>query len=105
MDLSQLFVLNLKKWRKNRGLSQKTLAERCGAAHSYVRQIESGRGHPSFLFIGRLADALDIEPSQLFDNEMAHKKPLQSRYIETLKKGFLEKVSEEFDRAIGKLKK
>ncbi|MDR2738858.1 MAG: helix-turn-helix domain-containing protein [Treponema sp.] len=69
MDLDQLFIRNVRKWRKHRGFSQKTLAERCNAAHSYIRQIESGSGHPSFAFIGKLVDALNIDAYQLFYDE------------------------------------
>jgi transcriptional regulator with XRE-family HTH domain len=106
MDLDALFVLNLKKWRKKRGFSQKILAERCKAAHSYIRQIESGSGHPSFSFIGKLANALHIEPYLLFYDEAAAQpgKPAQSERIESIKMEFLEKVAYEFDTVIDKLK-
>jgi len=104
MDLTQIFVLNLKKWRKNRGISQKTLAEQCKAAHSYIRQLESGSGHPSFAFIEKLADALRIEPYQLFYDETATKPGVKSKSIDAVKTNFLEKVSLEFDTAIDKLK-
>jgi len=104
MDLDRLFVFNLKKLRKNMGLSQKTLAERCDTAHSYIRQIESGRGHPSFVFIGKLAKALNIEPYKLFYDE-TEKKSDQSEYTELIKMEFLEKVSYEFDIAVRKLKR
>ncbi|MDR3200274.1 MAG: helix-turn-helix transcriptional regulator [Spirochaetales bacterium] len=103
MDLDQLFVHNVKKWRKNRGFSQKTLAERCNAAHSYIRQIESGSGKPSFAFIGKLADALDIDAYQLFYDETEGEKP--SREIESIKTDFLGKMANELDTLIGKLKK
>ncbi|MDR3335601.1 MAG: helix-turn-helix domain-containing protein, partial [Treponema sp.] len=73
MDLNQIFVRNVKKWRKNMGISQKSLAERCNAAHSYIRQIESGRGKPSFTFIEKLAGALGIEVYQLFYDEAAER--------------------------------
>jgi transcriptional regulator with XRE-family HTH domain len=106
MDLDDLFVLNLKKWRKNRGFSQKTLAERCDAAHSYIRQIESGSGHPSFAFIGKLANALNIEPYQLFYDEAAVQsgESVQAERIKSIKTEFLEKVAYEFDTVIDKLK-
>jgi len=105
MDIDQLFILNLKKWRKNRGFSQKTLAQRCDAAHSYIRQIESGSGHPSFLFIGKLAQALNIEPYQLFYDETAvnDDKFLQSGSIKSLKEEFLQKVEHELDAIIKKV--
>jgi len=104
MDLTQIFVQNLKKWRKNAGFSQKTLAQRCNAAHSYIRQIESGTGHPSFAFIEKLAGALNIAPYKLFYDETAAKSGMESKYINTIKKDFLENVSHEFDTAIIKLK-
>jgi transcriptional regulator with XRE-family HTH domain len=106
MDLDDLFVLNLKKWRKNRGVSQKTLAERCDAAHSYIRQLESGSGHPSFAFIGKLAHALNIEPYQLFYDETAVQSgnPVQTEPIESIKKEFIEKMAHELDTLIDKLK-
>jgi transcriptional regulator with XRE-family HTH domain len=107
MDLDRLFVLNIKKWRKNRGFSQKLLAERCNAAHSYIRQIESGRGKPSFAFIGKLAEALSIEAYQLFYDETAlrEEKPSREEYIKAIKADFLEKITREFDTVIDKLKK
>jgi transcriptional regulator with XRE-family HTH domain len=106
MDIDQLFILNLKKFRKNLGFSQKALAERCNAAHSYIRQIESGRGHPSFAFIGKLSDALNIQPYQLFYDETSAKsgKSAQPAYIESLKNKFLEKTAFELDTLINKVK-
>jgi transcriptional regulator with XRE-family HTH domain len=107
MDLDQLFVFNVKKWRKNRGISQKALAERCNAAHSYIRQIESGSGKPSFAFIGKLANALDIEAYQLFYDETAEqneKLPSEKHHLEAIKTHFLEKMAGELDIVIDKLK-
>jgi transcriptional regulator with XRE-family HTH domain len=105
MDIDQLFVRNVRTWRKTRGLSQKTLAERCNAAHSYIRQIESGSGKPSFACIGRLADARGIEAYRLFYDETPDQGegPSQAEYIESIKKDFLEKMAAEFDTVIGKL--
>jgi transcriptional regulator with XRE-family HTH domain len=107
MDLGRLFIYNVKKWRKTRGFSQKLLAERCNAAHSYIRQIESGRGKPSFAFIGKLANALDIDAYQLFYDEIAMKKgekPPQTKCLEVIKADFLEIMAHELDTVIEKLK-
>jgi transcriptional regulator with XRE-family HTH domain len=106
MDIDRLFIHNLKKWRKIRGISQKTLAQRCDAAHSYIRQIESGYGHPSFIFIGKLAKALNIEPFQLFFDEEAAKAGnlLLSDNIEALKTEFFSKMGREFDTIFKKIK-
>ena len=104
MDLTHIFVRNLKKWRKNRGFSQKTLAQRCNAAHSYIRQIESGTGHPSFAFIEKLASALNVEPYKLFYDETTAKSGLESESVNAIKIDFLENVSHEFDIAIKKIR-
>ena len=104
MDLTHIFVHNLKKWRKNAGFYQKTLAERCNAAHSYIRQIESGTGHPSFAFIEKLANALNIEPYKLLYDETAVKSGVESENIKTIKRDFLETISHEFDTALEKMK-
>jgi transcriptional regulator with XRE-family HTH domain len=107
IDLDELFVRNVKKWRKNRGISQKSLAERCNAAHSYIRQIESGSGKPSFAFIGKLAHALGIEAYQLFYDETTEQppKPSQTESIASIKTDFLERMANEFDMVAHKLQK
>ena len=88
------------------GLSQKVLAERCNAAHSYIRQLESGSGHPSFAFIEKLADALNIEPYLLFYDETMAKseKALKPDNVEKIKNDFLEKVGLELDNVIDNVK-
>jgi transcriptional regulator with XRE-family HTH domain len=105
MDLEGLFIFNLKKWRKNRELSQKTLAERCGASHSYIRQIESGKGYPSFAFIKKLADALNIEPYLLFFDEATAKsgRITPPEQIQTLKTALLKKVARDIQITFEKL--
>jgi transcriptional regulator with XRE-family HTH domain len=75
MDLSKVFVHNMKKYRKLAGLSQKKLAELCGASHSFIRQIECGSKNPSFAFIGKLAAALQIPVSFLFFDEEDERSP------------------------------
>ncbi|MDR1105614.1 MAG: helix-turn-helix domain-containing protein [Treponema sp.] len=92
----------MKKWRKIRGISQKILAERCGAAHTYIRQIESGRRTPSFAFIVKLAEAMDIEAWLLFYDETAarNKKPAQMEYLEAIKSEILAQVASGIDTVI-----
>jgi transcriptional regulator with XRE-family HTH domain len=102
MDLNRLFISNMKKWRKNKGISQKTLSERCEAAHTYIRQIESGSRTPSFAFIGKLAEALDIDAYQLFYDEMTEwgKDSPQKEHLEALKTDILAQVARGIDTVI-----
>jgi transcriptional regulator with XRE-family HTH domain len=69
MGLKQLFVVNLKKIRKEEGLSQEILAERCGASPNHIGQIEMGRRFPSIDLIERIAAVLKVEPYRLFKDE------------------------------------
>ncbi|MDR1352285.1 MAG: helix-turn-helix transcriptional regulator [Treponema sp.] len=107
MDLNRLFIFNMKKWRKNRGISQKTLSERCEAAHTYIRQIESGSRTPSFSFIGKLAEALDIEAYQLFYDETAAwgEETSPREHLEALKMNILAQVAHGIDTVIAEAQK
>jgi transcriptional regulator with XRE-family HTH domain len=66
MTLKQIFIQNLKEFRKKEGLSQMKLAEYCGVAHSYIGEIEVGRKFPSMDLIEKIAKTLRIEPYLFF---------------------------------------
>jgi transcriptional regulator with XRE-family HTH domain len=66
MTLKQIFIQNLKEFRKKEGLSQMKLAEYCNTAHSYIGEIEVGRKFPSMELIEKIAIILKIEPYLFF---------------------------------------
>ena len=68
MTLKQIFIRNLREFRKNEGLSQMKLAEYCNTATSYIGDIEIGRRFPSIDMIEKIAVVLRIEPYQFFRN-------------------------------------
>jgi transcriptional regulator with XRE-family HTH domain len=106
MDINRLFIQNLKKWRKIKGISQKELAEKCDAAHSYIRQIECGSRYPSFAFIGKIANALQIEPYQLFYDETGKSgRTPYKKYTESIQTKLLEAVTRDIQTAFDELKK
>jgi DNA-binding XRE family transcriptional regulator len=51
---------NLRRLREDRGLTQKSLAERAGASLASLKDIESGRVLPDIALIADLARALGI---------------------------------------------
>lgn len=69
MDIVQVFGLNLKKYRINRGFSQEKFAEICGMHRTYISAIECFRRSISLENIQRIADALEIEPYKLLMEE------------------------------------
>jgi len=68
MNLKQIFIANLKEFRKKEGLSQMRLAEFCKTSPSYIGEIETGRKFPSTEMIEKIAETLRIEPYHLFVN-------------------------------------
>ena len=69
MTVQELFITNLKAYRKLRDISQMQLAELCGSSTGYIGEIESGKRFPSVKMIERIAIALEIESWHLFKNE------------------------------------
>jgi transcriptional regulator with XRE-family HTH domain len=68
MGLKQVFIANLKKFRKKEGFTQMKLAELCDTSPSYIGEIEIGRKFPSAEMIEKLANTLKIAPYHLFKN-------------------------------------
>lgn len=58
--------------RKEKGLTQKQVGERCGMADSAVRKYESGAIHPKLETIFRIAAALEVEPIELLEIDSPH---------------------------------
>ena len=65
MDLREVFATNLRRCRNARGLSQDDLAYEAGVSRSYLSQLEKGVFYASLKIIGKLADALGVEPAEL----------------------------------------
>lgn len=67
MDWGQIVGQNVRRRRKERGLTQEQLAHEVGLDLTYVGGIERGRRNPSVAVLGRLAAALDVHPSYFFE--------------------------------------
>lgn len=61
---------NIKKYRKRANLTQQELADMVEVSMHYISQIESAKPNKYFslVVIGRIADALNIDIRQLFDD-------------------------------------
>lgn len=62
----QPFRHYLKEWRDERGLTQQQLADRVDTGKDQISRWESGKRGMSAEVVGALAEALQIEPSDLF---------------------------------------
>ena len=66
MDIVKVFGTNLKKYRKEKNLSQEKFAELCDLHRTYISDIECFRRSISLENIQKIADALEIETYKLF---------------------------------------
>jgi DNA-binding XRE family transcriptional regulator len=69
LTIQELFIINLKAYRKLRGVSQMRLAELYESSSGYIGEIESGKRFPSVTMIEKIASALNVESWDLFKNE------------------------------------
>ena len=66
MTLKQVFIHNMKEFRKKEGLSQMKLAEYCNTSPTYIGEIEVGKKFPSMEMIEKIAAILRIKPFYFF---------------------------------------
>jgi transcriptional regulator with XRE-family HTH domain len=66
MDLEKLVIDNIKRIRKQKGITQEKLAEACDTATSYIGLMEIYRNVPKLSTIERIADALQVDPLVFF---------------------------------------
>jgi transcriptional regulator with XRE-family HTH domain len=66
MTLKQVFIQNLKEFRKKEGISQMKLAEYLNTSPSYIGEIEVGKKFPSMDMIEKIAVILRIKPYNFF---------------------------------------
>jgi transcriptional regulator with XRE-family HTH domain len=69
LTIQELFIVNLKAYRKLHRISQTHLANLCDSSTGYIGEIESGKRFPSVKMIERIAGAFGIESWHLFKNE------------------------------------
>ena len=60
---------NIKKYRKEAGITQAVLAENVGVSHEFIRRIESKKGLKTFSIdtIWKISLVLNVEPGKLFE--------------------------------------
>lgn len=65
MDLKDILAINLRKIRRDKNLTQEALAERAELSPRYIGKIESATVSPTITVVGKLAEALAVEPCDL----------------------------------------
>ncbi len=79
------FRLNMKYYREKAGISQTHLSILCECGTGTIGGIEAGKAKPSFDMIVKIAEALKINPADLFIREASR---TRTEFKETLKVQF-----------------
>ena len=59
------FGQNLRKYRRERGLTQEALAKQCGCRQGYISSLERGAFSPSMAIVEKVAAAFGLSPAEL----------------------------------------
>ncbi|MDR1654441.1 MAG: helix-turn-helix domain-containing protein [Treponema sp.] len=97
MDLERLVIDNIKRIRKEKGISQEKLAEACNTATSYIGLMEIYRNVPKLSTIQRIAEALGVDPLVLFQ-DIDRLPEEKQRVFRQKKKDILAVLERELDR-------
>ena len=65
MDIRQTFGRNLRRFRKDAGLSQQALAERMGVDRAHVSSMERGLQNVTLLTVWHASQAVGVGPAAL----------------------------------------
>jgi transcriptional regulator with XRE-family HTH domain len=68
MDLKRAMAINVRRERYAKKWSQEELADRAGLSSRYLGSIERGRVSASVTVLGRLAQALRVDPCELISS-------------------------------------
>lgn len=84
-DYLEDFRLNMKYYRECKGISQTQLSILCDCGTGTIGGIESGKAKPSFDMMIKIANALDVNPADLFirnssKTKIEIKKSLQTEF-------------------------
>jgi transcriptional regulator with XRE-family HTH domain len=101
-SLRHILALNMRERRYILGLSQAKLAEAAGIAVAYVAMIELEKKFPSVGVLERIAQALKIDPPELFSKACYPVKEVKELH-ESVLKGIelvVKKHIEEFEKKV-----
>lgn len=88
METKDLIGLRIKELRKHKGLSQERVAEIMGISPKYLSNIERGKENPTLDTFIKLANALNIELSEIFNySHEKSSKELKKLIMDLLKDG------------------
>jgi transcriptional regulator with XRE-family HTH domain len=92
----------VKRWRRDRGLTLAEVADRSGLNIGYLSQIENDKASPSLSCLASIGDALDVPIAWFLIDEVTppHVVRASERTTTTLERGHLERVDDNASRGL-----
>lgn len=103
MNTKEIFINNLKFFRKKANLTQAQLATYIDKSFNYINGIECGVSFPPPEVIDRISEILKTKPSQLFDENGCTENLIESDrndFISELSNKIYEKIKPEIKKDI-----
>ena len=103
MKLQEIFINNLKSYRKQKKLTQSQLSLLLDKSFNYINGIECGASFPSPDVIDKLAEIFSIKSYQLFLEDACPENIVQSgknEFIEDLSENLSKKIKREIKTVI-----
>ena len=101
-QVQEIFAGNIRRVRKEMGLTQAELAERAGISSGYMCDIERSRRWPSADNLAKLAEELKMDPFQLLlptdDSPYFDRHRTLTSFTRQVKEAIDEKMTEVFDK-------
>ena len=97
IDIAKLFGENLRKLRKEANLTQEQLSEKLEISQKHLSKIETGNQFASAQLISKIANVLEINPSQLFEvlNENNFPKQLANNIISRITTNLINEINKQ----------
>lgn len=98
MNLERTVIDNIKRIRKEKGITQEQLAEACNTATSYIGLMEIYKNIPKLSTIEKIATALGVEPQVLF--QKIENNSDNEKKIESIKNNVIASIDKELTRIL-----
>ena len=69
MDVRQIVGENMRRYRRDKGLSQQEVANLMGVDRAYISGLELGQRNPTVITLWHAAQALDVEVHLLLKDD------------------------------------
>ena len=103
MHLQEIFIKNLKYYRKKAGMTQNELTLAIDKGYNYINGIEQGRSFPSPDMIEKISNTLNIRPAQLFDENSNPESIIdfdREKFISEITERIHSKIKEDLQKSI-----